>query len=290
MTSFSSHISDNVPYSNPPSTFVKTFPLPMHVIDYYCPGSSVCGFRVCRPHLPTYHAPFNRFSNLLPKPNRRHRPQPQRGRPQGDIADHGDGSSRPGSETSLPGTAGGRSGPRKGMTGRGIRRSLTTPSSTATAAEGETDRRGGNGKGGREDHRCERGRDGGAAAAARQSSSSGVSSLTTASTQGGSGGEKSTRHQRRSTLSSAGSDVSSDDGMGSTSVAAAPGARVERDGAETATFAGKPHPDRKGEDDQSKENEDDEEMARRQPRARRAGEGNREGERDDPEGGHLGAP
>lgn len=160
-----------------------------------------------------------------------------------------------------------RSGARKGIVSRSIRRSLTTPSSTATAAEKGADRVGENGKGEREDHPDERRQDGISTAAARKSSTKGVSSLTTASsTQAGAGGEKRTRQQCRGTLSSAGLNMSSDNGMGSNSVAAAPEGTVVREGALTATFAGSARPQSRREDDQSKENEDeDQELSRRQP-------------------------
>lgn len=65
---------------------------------------------------------------------------------------------------------------------------------------------------------------------------------------------------------------------------------MEREEGLAAAFAGNAHARiRKGEDDQSKENEDEEEVSRRQPRAMGAGEGRREGERDGSEGEQLGA-
>lgn len=211
-------------------------------------------------------APFIRSANVPPYTNnRRHHPQPQRGRSQGAITDHGGGSGRAGGENSLPGTPGGRSGARTGNASRKIRRSLTTPSSIATAAKGGVDLTGGEGdKGERDAQRGERGQDGGRASGARKRSSGGVSSLATVSTQGGEGGELSTRQQRRGTLSSAGSDISSDGSeTGPTPAGVALDARGEREG---AAFAGDAHPQsRRGEDGLAKENGDEEEMSRIQP-------------------------
>eukprot|EP00903_Cladosiphon_okamuranus_P011393 g10736.t1 len=223
-------------------------------------GGSVLGHRGSSPSPSRPQKSSSEGFKLPQSPSARHHSQPQRGQSQGTQTDRGDGRSIADDETVLRGTAGGRSGARIGIAGRSIRRSLTTPSSTATAAEKGTDRGGENGEGEREDHRGERRQDGVTARAARQSSSSDVPSLITASSaQGGAGGEKSTRQQqRRGTLSSAGSDMSS-------SLAGASERTVEQEGPLAAAFAGSAHPQsRRGEDDQSKENEDEEvELSRR---------------------------
>lgn len=177
---------------------------------------------------------------LLDTKRRRRHQLSQQGRSQGDVEHSDNSSSQPRAEKLE--TAGGRGAANKGIARNNLKRSLTTPTADATsvvlsATTGGTERRSRGDEDERQDRNDERLEDGNGATYSN-TSSSGVSMLVPSIISSGTGKMGNTRQPRRSTLSTTGSDVSSD-GENERSDAQAPEAAARSEATPTTASAAK---------------------------------------------------
>lgn len=203
---------------------------------------------------------------LLDTKRRRRQQLSRQGRSQGDVehSDSSNSSSKPGAEKL--GTAGGRGAANKGIARNNLKRYLTTPTAGVTSAAlsattGGTERRSRGDEDERQDRNDERPDDANGATNSN-TASSGVSMLAPSIISSGTGRMGNTQRPRRSTLSTTGSDVSSD-GENEGSDAQAPDTAARSEGTPTTASAAKTPLVRRtrGDCDQTKErgNEEEEE-------------------------------